>query len=79
LKLAGWGALASGLPALQRAVAEFPKVLDHTLTAIAGKPRERGKRYSQKFKEAIHSFRDKEVYCARQLLRGTPVALALPP
>jgi isopenicillin-N N-acyltransferase-like protein len=63
LKLAGWGALASGLPFPQRATAEFPKVPDHTLTTITGKPRDRGKRYGQKFKEAIQSFRDKEVYC----------------
>jgi hypothetical protein len=63
LKLAGCGALASGLPIPQRAAAEFPKVPDHTLTTIAGKPRDRGKQYGQKFKEAIHSFRDKEIYC----------------
>ena len=42
---------------------EPPKVPDHTLTTIAGKPRDRGKQYGHKFKEAIHSFRDKEVYC----------------
>jgi isopenicillin-N N-acyltransferase-like protein len=63
LKLAGWGALASGLPFPPRAAAEFPKVADHTLTTITGKPRDRGKQYGQKFKETIQSFRDKEVYC----------------
>ena len=53
LKLAGCGTLASGLQIPQRAAAEFPKVPDHTLTTIAGKPRDRGKHYGQKFQEAI--------------------------
>ncbi len=33
-----------------------------TLTVIVGKPRERGRRYGQKFKDGIQSFLDKEIY-----------------
>src|SRR6516165_5303117 len=66
-QIGGCGAAAAGLPWMARAgtdpAQEPPKVPDHTLTTIAGKPRDRGKQYGQKFKEAIHSFRDKEVYC----------------
>jgi isopenicillin-N N-acyltransferase-like protein len=38
------------------------KVADHTLITISGKPRERGKQYGAKFKDAIHAFLDKEIY-----------------
>ena len=39
-----------------------PKVPDHTLTVISGRPRDRGKQYGSKFKEAIRDFLDKEIY-----------------
>src|SRR5437899_2378593 len=39
----------------------FPKVPDHTLMIITGKPRERGKQYGAKFKDAIHAFLDREI------------------
>src|SRR5262245_37721877 len=39
-----------------------PQAPDHTLTVIAGKPRERGRQYGQKFKDAIAAFRDREIY-----------------
>jgi hypothetical protein len=42
--------------------AEAPKAPDFTLTRIAGKPRERGKQYGQKFQESIRAFLDKEIY-----------------
>src|SRR5438093_12226791 len=41
-----------------------PKAPDHTLTVIAGKPRERGRQYAQKFKDGIHAFLDREIYAA---------------
>jgi hypothetical protein len=37
---------------------------DFTLTTIAGKPRERGRRYGEQFKDAIHAFLDREIYRA---------------
>jgi isopenicillin-N N-acyltransferase-like protein len=66
-QVAGYGAAAAGLrlaalsPAAGR---EAPQVPDHTLTVIAGKPRERGTLYGRKFKDAIHAFLDKEIYQA---------------
>jgi hypothetical protein len=41
-----------------------PKVADHTLTVIAGKPRERGRQYGQRFKDGIHHFLERELYTA---------------
>jgi isopenicillin-N N-acyltransferase-like protein len=41
---------------------QLPKVPDHTLTIISGKPRERGKQYGAKFKDAIADFLDTEIY-----------------
>jgi isopenicillin-N N-acyltransferase-like protein len=58
------GAAAAGLQAPWASADELPKVPDHTLTVIAGKPRERGKSYGQKFKDAIHAFLDKELHKA---------------
>jgi isopenicillin-N N-acyltransferase-like protein len=37
-------------------------VAEHTLTVISGKPRERGREYGTRFKDAIHSFLEKEIY-----------------
>src|SRR5688572_4231140 len=41
-----------------------PKAAEHTLTVIAGGPRERGRRYGAQFKDAIGGFLDKEIYRA---------------
>jgi isopenicillin-N N-acyltransferase-like protein len=64
-QVAGCGALAAGLPLLGQGHAEeitIPKVPDLTLTLISGKPRERGRQYGQKFKDAIAAFLDREIY-----------------
>lgn len=66
-QVAGAGAAATGLHLSGSAAEpakELPKVPDHTLTVISGKPRERGKEYGTKFKDAIHAFLDKEIYQA---------------
>lgn len=60
------GVVAAGVPLTAAAAADaeppkLPKVADHTLTVIAGKPRERGKQYGQKFKGPIRDFLDKEI------------------
>jgi isopenicillin-N N-acyltransferase-like protein len=66
LRVAGCGAAAAGVCWAPRVRAEVrrepPKVSDHTLTVIAGKPRERGRQYGEKFKDAIHAFLDREIY-----------------
>lgn len=54
------GAVAGSLPLGPGAQEE--KVPGYTLTAIEGKPRERGKQYGQKFKDAVRAFLDKEIY-----------------
>jgi isopenicillin-N N-acyltransferase-like protein len=40
----------------------LPRVPDHILTVISGKPRERGKQYGAKYKDAIADFLDKEIF-----------------
>lgn len=54
------------------------KVADHTLLTFSGKPRERGKQYGTKFKDAIHSFLDKEIYevCAKHASRDQLLSYA---
>src|SRR5262245_18696976 len=68
VKSAAIGAVAAGaLPLLAGAAdkkKEPPKAADHTLTVIAGKPRERGRQYGQKFNDSIHAFLDREIYAA---------------
>lgn len=63
--LAG-SAVASGfglsLSAAARVEQEPPKAPDHTLTVIAGKPRERGRLYGRKFEDGIRAFLDREIY-----------------
>ena len=76
-----FGLAAAGLDlstAFLGADQESRKVLDHTLITIAGKPRERGKQYGAKFKDAIHSFLDKEIYqvCAKHASREKLLAYA---
>jgi isopenicillin-N N-acyltransferase-like protein len=76
-QLAGGGTLAAGLTGTTRSLAAAdqaaPAVPDHTLTVIAGKPRERGRRYGGQFKDAIHSFLDREIYqvCAKHASRDS--------
>jgi hypothetical protein len=63
-QLAGGGVLAAGLPRALGATdpsPNVPRVADHELTVISGKPRERGRQYGEKFKDAIHAFLDKEI------------------
>jgi isopenicillin-N N-acyltransferase like protein len=36
----------------------------HTLTPIAGKPRERGREYGKRFRDAVRAFLDREIYSA---------------
>src|SRR5262245_232732 len=48
------GCAALGVADLARA--QDPKAPDHSLAVIAGKPRERGHQYGQKFKQPIQSF-----------------------
>jgi isopenicillin-N N-acyltransferase-like protein len=73
---AGYGALAASLnlasPGVAAPAEKLPKVPDHSLTVISGKPRQRGKQYGARFKDAIHSFLDREIYrvCARHATRG---------
>lgn len=55
-------AATAGLIPLSAAEPTLPKVPDHTLTVIAGKPRERGRRYGRQFKDSIVAFLDKEIY-----------------
>ncbi len=66
-RAAGYGAIATGLSfsayAAGAAIKMLPVVPDHTLTTIAGKPRERGRQYGKKFGQAMAAFRDKEIYC----------------
>src|SRR5262245_30069462 len=66
-RAASYGVAAAGygwLPA-QFATADpkkLPPAPDHTLTVIAGKPRERGRQYGQKFKDQINTFLDAMIY-----------------
>ncbi len=39
-----------------------PQAPEPPLTVLAGKPRDRGRRYGQQFKDGIHAFLDKEIY-----------------
>jgi hypothetical protein len=52
--------------ALSRAAAanEGSSPRDHALTVIAGKPRERGRQYGEKFQDAIREFLDRQIYAA---------------
>jgi isopenicillin-N N-acyltransferase-like protein len=56
-------ATATGLALPRRLFAEasWPKVADHTLTIVTGKPRERGRQYGQHFAAAIGKFLDREI------------------
>jgi isopenicillin-N N-acyltransferase-like protein len=54
--------IAGGFLASRTHAADLPQGEAHKLTVVAGKPRERGKQYAEQFKEAIHSFCDREIY-----------------
>jgi hypothetical protein len=59
LQQSAGAAVALGLGA---GAQDSPKSLEHAFTIIAGKPRERGKEYGAKFKDAIRAFLDREIY-----------------
>lgn len=61
IQRAAGGAAAIGL-GLKAAAQE--KNLEHGLTVISGKARERGKTYGAAFKDAIHAFLSKEIYAS---------------
>jgi isopenicillin-N N-acyltransferase-like protein len=50
------------LPAWAQDKPARPPASPHTLTVIAGKPRERGRQYGQKFQGPIRAFLDREIY-----------------
>src|SRR5262245_37938312 len=62
------GTAAVGFPIPGRAAGKGPaqQTSFSSLTLITGKPRERGRQYGQKFKDAIKVFLDKELYAAFQ-------------
>jgi hypothetical protein len=49
------------LPGRSFAQASWPKVADHTLTVVAGTPRERGRQYGKQFATAIGKFLEQEI------------------
>lgn len=59
---AAGGVVALGLGARAAAAQGAPHNLDHRLTVISGKPRERGKEYGATFKDAIRGFLENEIY-----------------
>jgi len=64
LRLAASSAAALGCAAGLRAQDRPASSQPHTLTVIAGQPRERGRVYGQKFKEGIDTFLNREIYGA---------------
>jgi hypothetical protein len=61
--IAGLGALASAAPAPARS-AERPVKPFGDAIVIAGRPRERGRRYGRRFRDEIGEFLDREIYRA---------------
>jgi isopenicillin-N N-acyltransferase-like protein len=57
------GAAAAGLALPRRSFGNvsWPKVADHALTVVAGKPRERGREYGEQFAPAIAKLLDREI------------------
>ncbi len=72
LRAAGCG-LTAGLclPGARAEGPRTPKVPDHTLTVIEGKPRQRGRQYGKHFEGPIRAFLEKEVVqaCAKHASR----------
>jgi hypothetical protein len=54
-------AIAPAFPGRLFAEASWPKVPDHTLTVVKGKPRERGRQYGKQFAADLAKFLDKEI------------------
>jgi isopenicillin-N N-acyltransferase-like protein len=73
---AGAAGLAAGVAGVtlaaegQGADGKAGAVADHSLTTIAGPPRERGVQYGRTFKDSISSFLDKEIYQSFQKVSG---------
>jgi isopenicillin-N N-acyltransferase-like protein len=61
---AGAGATCALAGGRGTAAAEQTGAPEFTLTVISGKPRERGRQYGRRFKDAIAAFLDKEIYQA---------------
>lgn len=63
-RCAASGASASGLSLAAGLswAADPPRTIEHTLTTISGKPRERGQEYGTKFKENIRYFHKTEIH-----------------
>jgi hypothetical protein len=59
-RAAAWG--AAGFGAAARAGDEPSRTAEFSLTEITGKPRERGRQYGAKFKDATAAFLDREIY-----------------
>ena len=61
--VASAAAAAAGLasPRHLLAAASWPRVADHALAVVTGKPRERGRRYGKQFGAAIARFLDQEI------------------
>jgi isopenicillin-N N-acyltransferase-like protein len=55
---------AAGVAALGLGATQDSASLEHGLTVISGKPRERGKQYGTQFKDAIRGFLNKEIYAS---------------
>jgi len=53
-----------GVAALGLAARQETPSLEHGLTVISGKPRERGRQYGSQFKDAIRGFLQKEIYAS---------------
>ena len=56
------GQAALGAVAMGTRLGAQERSLEHGLTVISGKPRERGRDYGSKFKEGIHAFLNREIY-----------------
>src|SRR5919108_4646329 len=62
--LAGAAGGTAFLGGLSAAGPKAPRPKPHTLTLIAGQPRERGRKYGTRFRDGIRAFLDREIYSA---------------
>jgi hypothetical protein len=58
------GQAALGAAALGTRLGAQERSLEHGLTVVSGKPRERGRDYGTKFKDAIRGFLEREIYAS---------------